>query len=106
MYETTTLQLAEQRSEDRLREAEPRQRPIALRAPRKRYAGRSSAVVWGTERYSGLLLKLPRTTRYAGHGRGRRNLSEKEGPRRSTEPVSHLNKERQASNTISERSVW
>jgi hypothetical protein len=66
MYEMMSLELAKQRHEERLREAELSRQAKALRAPRKRRAGRRSALVWEMKRYAGGLLKLVRTLRNAG----------------------------------------
>jgi len=66
MYEMMSLELAKQCHEERLREAELSRQAKALRAPRKRRAGRRSALVWEMKRYAGGLLKLVRTLRNAG----------------------------------------
>jgi hypothetical protein len=46
-----------ERREELLREAELSHQAKALRAARKRRAGRSSALVWEMKRYAGRLLK-------------------------------------------------
>ncbi len=55
-------QLAKQRREELLREAELGRRAKALRATRKGGAGRRSALVWEMKRYAGVLRKLLRRT--------------------------------------------
>jgi len=55
-----SLEFAKQRREELLREAELRRRAKALRATRKRRAGRRSALVWEMKRHAGGLLKLLR----------------------------------------------
>ncbi len=63
-----SLELAKQRREELLREAELRRQAKALRAARKRRTGRRSALVWEMKRYAGRLLKLlRRTLRNAGY---------------------------------------
>jgi hypothetical protein len=62
MHEMMTLELAKQRREELLREAELGRLAKALRAARKRGAGRRSALVWEMKRYAGGLLKLLRRT--------------------------------------------
>ena len=52
-----SLELAKQRREELLREAEISRRANALRATRKRGAGRRSALVWEIKRHTGRLLK-------------------------------------------------
>ncbi len=67
MHEMMSLELAKQRREELLREAEFNRRAKALRATRKRRDGRRSALVWEVKRYAGGLLKLlSRTSRIAG----------------------------------------
>jgi hypothetical protein len=68
MHEMMSLELAKQRREELLREAELNRRAKALRATRKRRDGRRSALVWEVKRYAGGLLKLlSRTSRNAGY---------------------------------------
>ncbi len=55
-----SLELAKQRREELLREAEMRRQAKALRATRKRRDGRRSALVWEMKRYAGRFLKLLR----------------------------------------------
>jgi len=62
MHEMLSLELAKQRREELLREAELRYRAKALRATRKRDAGRRSALVWEIRRHTGRLLKRLRKT--------------------------------------------
>ena len=62
MHEMMSLELAKQRREELLREAELRRRAKALRATRKRDAGRRSALVWEIRRHTGRLLKRLRKT--------------------------------------------
>lgn len=62
MHEMMSLELAKQRREELLREAELRHRAKALRATRKRDAGRRSALVWEIRRHTGRLLKRLRKT--------------------------------------------
>ena len=66
MHEMMTLELAKQRREEMLREAELNRQAKALRATRKRGAGRRSALVWEMKRQAGRLLKLLRAMRNAG----------------------------------------
>ncbi len=66
MQEMMRLEFAEQRREEMLREAELHRRTKALRAARKRRAGRRSVLVWEMKRYAGRLLKLLRTLRNSG----------------------------------------
>ena len=67
MHEMMSLELAKQRREELLREAELSRRAKALRAARKRGDGRRSAVVWEMKRYAvGLLELLRRTLRNTG----------------------------------------
>jgi hypothetical protein len=66
MHEMMGLELAKQRREELLREAEFSGRTKALRAVRKRRSGRRSALVWEIKRYAGDLLKLVRVLRNAG----------------------------------------
>ncbi len=60
MHEMMSLELAKQRREELLREAEMRRQAKALRATRKRRDGRRSALVWEMKRYAGRFLKLLR----------------------------------------------
>ena len=62
MHEMMSLELAKQRREEMLREAELRRRAKALRAAHKGDASRRSAVVWEIERQAQCLLKLLRKT--------------------------------------------
>ncbi len=62
MREMTSLELAKQRHEELLREAELRRRARALRAARKRGDGRRSTLVWELKRQAQRLLKLLRKT--------------------------------------------
>ena len=66
MHEMMSLELAKQRREELLREAELSLQAKALRAARKRRAGRRLALVWEIKRYAGGLLKLLRVLRNAG----------------------------------------
>ncbi len=67
MHNMMSWELAKQRHEELLREAEMNRRARALRATRRRCAGRSSALGWETKRQTGRLLKfLRRTLRKAG----------------------------------------
>jgi len=66
MEEMRSLQLVKQRREEMLREVELNRRAKALRASRKRRAGRISALVWEIRRHAGRLLKLLRILRNAG----------------------------------------
>ncbi len=67
MHEMMSLELAKQRREKLLREAELSRRAKALRAARKRGDGRGSAVVWEMKRHAGRFVKLlRRTLRNAG----------------------------------------
>jgi hypothetical protein len=59
-----SLELAKQRREGLLREAELRHRAKALRATRKRDAGRRSALVWEIRRHTGRLSKGGPSNRY------------------------------------------
>ena len=69
LHEMMSLELAKQRREELLREAELSRQAKALRAARKRRDGRrSTLVVWEMKRYAGVLLKLlRRTLRNAGY---------------------------------------
>ncbi len=69
MHEMMSLELAKQRREELLREAELSRQAKALRAARKRRDGRRSAlVVWEMKRLAGRFLKLlRRTLRNAGY---------------------------------------
>jgi hypothetical protein len=66
MREMMSLELARQRREELLREAEMNRRAKALRAARKRGAGRRSTLAWEIKRQAGRLLKPLRTLRKAG----------------------------------------
>jgi hypothetical protein len=55
-----------QRHEELLREAELSRRARALRAARKRDAGRRSTLAWEIQRQAGRILKSLRTLRKAG----------------------------------------
>jgi hypothetical protein len=61
-----SLELAKQRREEMLREAERNRQAKALRAARKRRAGRRSGLVWEIKRHAGRLFKRLRTLRIAG----------------------------------------
>ncbi len=61
-----SIELAKQRHEERLREAELRRRVKALRAARKRRDGRRFALVWEMKRHAERLLKRLRALRNAG----------------------------------------
>jgi hypothetical protein len=63
MHMMMNLELAKQRREELLREAEMSRQAKALRAARKRGAGRRSALVWEIKRYAGGLLKYLRILR-------------------------------------------
>ena len=68
MHELMSLELAKQRREELLREAELGRLAKALRVARKRDAGWRSALVWEVRRQAGDLLKiLRRTLRNAGY---------------------------------------
>jgi hypothetical protein len=68
LHEMMSLELAKQRREELLREAELSRQAKALRAVRKRRYGRRSALVWEIKRHAGVLLKLlRRTLRNAGY---------------------------------------
>jgi len=66
MHEMMSLELAKQRREELLREAELNRRAKAVRATRKRRDGRRSALVWEVKRHAGGLLKLLRVLRNVG----------------------------------------
>jgi hypothetical protein len=67
MYDLMSLELAKQRREELLREAELSHQARALRVTRGRRAGRwLSALVWEITRHAGRLLKILRTLRNAG----------------------------------------
>jgi hypothetical protein len=57
MHEMMGLELAKQRHEDLLGEAQHNRFVKALRAARKRRAGRRSLLVWEVRRIAGRLLK-------------------------------------------------
>ena len=61
-----SLELVNQRHEERLHEAEVSRQATALRATRKLRESRRSAVVWEMKRHAGRLLKLLRTLRNSG----------------------------------------
>ena len=68
MHEMRSLELAKQRREELLREAELSHQVKALRAARKRRISRRSALAWEMKRHAGRLLKLlRRTLRNAGY---------------------------------------
>jgi hypothetical protein len=68
LHELMSLELAKQRREELLREAELGRQVKALRAARKGGAGRRSTLVWEIKRYTvGLLKVLRRTLRKAGY---------------------------------------
>ena len=60
MHEMMSLELAKQRREELLREAELSHQAKALRAACKRGAGRRGALVWEMKRHAGRFLKLLR----------------------------------------------
>lgn len=66
MHDMMSLELAKQRREELLREAERNRQAKVLRAARKRRAGGRAAPVWEINRHAGQLLKLLRTLRIAG----------------------------------------
>jgi hypothetical protein len=67
IYEMRILELAEQRREEMLREAEQNRLAKALRDSRKRRgSGRMSALAWELKRIAGRLRKLLRTLRKVG----------------------------------------
>jgi hypothetical protein len=66
MHDMIRSDLAKQRHEELLREAEMNRRAKALRASRKRREGRRSALAWEIKRHAGSLLKLLRALRKVG----------------------------------------
>ncbi len=75
MHELLGLELAKQRREELLREAELRRRAKALRPAPKGDASQRVAVVWEIKRQAGRLLKLLRKTlRKAGGYQRRRGV--------------------------------
>jgi hypothetical protein len=60
MHEMSDLQLAKQRHEELLREAEMGRQARALRAARKRRAVRGSTLIWEVKRQAGRFFKLLR----------------------------------------------
>jgi hypothetical protein len=66
MHEMMDFQLWKQRREELLCEAELSRQAKALRAPRKRRAGRRSALVWEMKRHAERLFKLLTILRNAG----------------------------------------
>ena len=66
MHELMSLEPAKQRREELLGKAERNRLVKALRAARKRRAGRRSVLVWETKRYAMRLLKLLRSLTKAG----------------------------------------
>jgi hypothetical protein len=66
MHEMMGSELAEQRHEELLREAEMNRYARELRATRRLGTGRRSALVWETKRQAGRPLKLLRTLGNAG----------------------------------------
>jgi hypothetical protein len=68
LQEMMSLELAMQRREELVREAELSRQAKALRAARNRRDGRRSALVWEMKRYAGRFLKLlRRALRNAGY---------------------------------------
>jgi hypothetical protein len=63
MHEMMDYQIWKQRREELLHEAERYRHARALRATRKRRAGRIAALVWEMNRHAGRLFKLLRTLR-------------------------------------------
>ncbi len=61
MQEMMDLQVANQRREELLREAELRHQAKVLRATRRQRARRRSALLWELKRYAGRLLKFLRS---------------------------------------------
>jgi hypothetical protein len=66
VHQMMDFQLAKQRHEERLREAESSRQARALRATRRWCAGRRSALAWEMKRYAGRLLKFLGTLRSVG----------------------------------------
>lgn len=66
MHEMMDFQLVKLHREELLREAERNRQAKALRAARKRRAGRRSSLVWEIKRHAGRLFKLLRTLMNAG----------------------------------------
>jgi hypothetical protein len=66
MHNMMNLELAKQRREELLREAESNHQAKVLRAARKRRAGRRSGLVWEIKRHAGRLFKLLRTLMNTG----------------------------------------
>ena len=66
MHEMMDFQLWKQRREELLHEAQRNRHARALRATRKRRAGRIAALVWEIKRNVGRLFKLLRTLRNTG----------------------------------------
>jgi hypothetical protein len=66
MHEMMDFQLWKQRREELLHEAQRNRHARALRATRKRRAGRIAALVWEIKRHVGRLFKLLRTLRNTG----------------------------------------
>ena len=60
LHELMSLELARQRREELLREAESRRRAKAWRATRKRRDSQTSILVWEMKRHAERLLKLLR----------------------------------------------
>ncbi len=81
MREMTSLELAKQRHEERLREAESSRQAKALRDSRKWRAGRRSALAWELKRHAGRLLKFLRALRNVGKDRETCHMSVKEDVR-------------------------
>ncbi len=67
MHEMMSLELAKQRREELLREAESRRRAKALRVAHKGDARGRVTVAWEIKRQVGRLLKLLRILRNAGY---------------------------------------
>jgi hypothetical protein len=63
MHDMMSLELAKQRREELLHEAERNRQTKVLRAARKRRAGRRSGLVWEIKRHAGRLFKLLRSLR-------------------------------------------
>ncbi len=67
MHEMMSLELAKQRREEMLREAELSRQAKALRAARKRRTGHRSALAWEMKRQAGRLFKfLRKILRHSG----------------------------------------
>jgi hypothetical protein len=66
MHDMMRLELAKQRPEELLREAERNRQAKVLRAARNRRDGGRAAPVWEIERHAGRLFKLLRSLRNSG----------------------------------------